>query len=188
MSLAYEDWKRFELLSGRLSFGDATSDEREVFNAEAGGWTAMCDRDEDHRIAYIVAVRDDMLQNMRGGVLQCDEHMTVEHVGLDSESGVILVFDRKLEGKLPPSFSIPEHKLNGEIVEAYGKPDDPGKDDSDRFVESCFHLAYDSIARMPELESMGFGLVCQMDGGADVSLLVNDMRDVVGFEMQRRRG
>ena len=187
MSLAYEDWKRFELLSGRISFGDAASDEREVFNAEPGEWTAMCDRDEQHRIAYVVAVRDDMLPSMRGGVIQCGEHMTIEHRSIDSD-GIFLAFDRRLEGKLPPSFSIPEHKLNADIVKAYGRPDDPGKDDSERFLESCFHLAYDERTDMPELESMGFGFVCQLGAGeVQLALLFNDMRDLVGFELQGRK-
>lgn len=185
MSLAREDWKRFDMLSGQAKIGDAAGSGDVICNVSGGEWVAMCEYDDENKIAYVAAMRDYLADMMSGGSVAIDG--THEEDAFDSKSGVVFIIDRKMDGHLPPGFKCPEHKLNPEIVERYGKPDDNGKSDNDRFIEAMFHLGRDHASRMPSLESLGCGAVFELGkGGVHVDLLYNAMRDVIGFEIQRK--
>ena len=185
MSLDKQDWKYFDVLSGQLSIGDAASGEGVVCNAENGSWVAMCEYDDDHRIKLVAAMRENMAALISGGKVEVEQG-TSEMVTFDSESGVVFMVDRKVKGNLPKCFEIPEGKLNKDIVEMYGRPNDEGKAEQDRFVESCFHMARDSDSSMPSLNSLMFGAVAELPRGEiSVEMLYNPMRDVIGFEIER---
>ena len=183
MSLAREDWKWFDVLSGQLKIGDAMNRDGVLCNAESGSWVAMCEYDDDNRISYVVAMRDFLANSMRNGKVEIEG--VAESDSFVSKSGTIFIIDRKAEGNLPKSFKVPDHRLNDELVKHFGKPDDDGKSQSDRFIECCFHLAKDGP--MPSLESLDFGAVFELSRGeVYVDMLYNRVRDVIGFEIGRK--
>lgn len=183
MSLAKEDWKRFDVLSGQLKIADVTDGEGVVCNAESGPWVAMCEYDDDNNIMYVAAMVESLADSMADGRVEVEG--VSESESFESRSGMVFFVDRKIAGKLPSAFRIPEDRLNDEIVKRFGRPDDSGKSQSDRFVESCFHLARDGS--MPTLESLDFGAVFELSrGGVYVDMLYNQVRDVIGFEIGRK--
>jgi len=184
MSLAHEDWKKFDVLSGQLRIADVTDGEM-IFNAENGTWVAMCEYDDDNRISLLVAMHEKVADEMSDGVVEMEG--VEEHTGFNSKSGVVFFADRKLGNKVPDWFKVNAERLNPDIVEMYGTPEDHGKTEEDRFIENCFHMARDCRVDMPVLENLGFGAVCELPRGElDIGVLYNWGRDAVGFEITRK--
>ena len=185
MSLSPQDWKRFDVLSGQLKVSDAAGDGELVLNAEVGTWVAMCEYDDDNRISMLAAMPERVADMMDGGVVEADG--CEERKDFSAGSGIVCISDRMADGKLPSGFKVPDYKLNPAIVERYGKPDDDGKSEYDRFIESCYHMSCDPRTDMPLLEEVGYGAVCDMRcTPLDVGVLYNRMRDVIGLEITRR--
>ena len=184
MSLYPGDWKRFDVLSGQLKIADA-SGEDVIVNAECGSWVAMCEYDDDNKVSIMAAMPEHLANEMEDGVVKLDG--VEEHCSISAKSGMVFIVDRKMDGKLPEWFHVPEHRLNPKIVELCGRPDDSGKEQRDKFIESCFHMGRDHRINMPTLENIGYGAVCEMAKGTlSVDLLYNRMRDVIGVEIARR--
>lgn len=187
MSFAYEDWKRFDLISGQLKISDAAGGDDVICNAQPGGWVALCEYDDSNKIRYVVSMRDFMANGISDGRVRAPNGSTYEHREFDSKSGLVFFVDRRMDNKLPENFDVPEHRLNPDIVDKYGKPSDDGKSELDKFIECLFHLGRDYRSKMPTLESIGFGAVCDMGiGSMDCELLYNDKRDVIGFEIHNK--
>lgn len=152
-------------------------------NVRPGDWLVMYERDDENRIVEVTAASSDI--GIEGGKFRPSGAMTVERESVDMPSGVLFCSDMKLGQALPKSYKVPERKLNMEIVERYGKPDDEGKSQYDRFLESCYHLCMDGDAKMPMCEGTPYGMVAWLDKGRSTfTFLKDEMRDIVGIDIR----
>ena len=78
MSLAHEDWKEFDLLSGQLKIADASGSGDVICNAQNGGWVVMCEYDDSNQICYVAGMRDFMAKGMAGGRVSAPKGSTAE--------------------------------------------------------------------------------------------------------------
>ena len=184
MSLCPVDWKRFDVWSGQLKIADASGGNL-IVNAENGTWVTMCEYNDEHKVTMLAAMPERVAHKMTGGRVELDG--VEESETIDAKSGIVFMVDRKLDGKMPSWFKVPDDRLNEQIVERFGKPDDDEKPQAEKFLECCFHMGHDYKTGMPTLENVGFGAVCElMRGQLNVNMLYNRNRDVVGIEVTRK--
>ena len=185
MSLAREDWRSFEVLSGQMVIGDPMKDEDGsiVIDAEGGEWVAMPRRDETHHIVGLAAMKRYVAEKVDMEDAPCirvSSEPTVKT--FETESMVVAAMDRAFCKEVPPTYSIPEQKLNDELLSVFGRPE--GKTGKERFVETCFHLGYEGRTKFQRVEPMDFGFVFgSAIKKAKVCILYDDGMDAIMFEI-----
>ena len=190
MSFAREDWKHFDILSGQISVIDPLADDSDVIaNAVQGDWVAFAQYDDDGNLAYVAAMMQEIAERSSDGVPVATGVATVETDSLPLESGFVAVSDRFFQRRLPEDFEIPDWKLNRMLIGRHGAPTDDGKSEYRRYAESCLHLGRNGDTGMARVEELGgVGVVFEFGGdGADVTLLYNRFRDVVGLEIGKKK-
>lgn len=189
MSLAYEDWKRFDNLSGQLMLGDPLHPESaEYINVQQGEWVAMCVREDDCNDMERVLMMRSWLADVVLRGKRCDIGGEPDHIMLDSisESGFMFAVDRWLGMRLAGDFKVPEHRLIPDIVERFGRPDDDGKEPETSFIESCLHMGRDACSGMPMVDEIPYGAAFEIgSGNVKVNVVLDKMRDAIGIEFVR---
>lgn len=202
MSVAVEDWKRFANLSGQIVVNDPLSDDDgAIANVQTGDWCAVALYSDSNSIERVIAMRDWLItQTLAEGDFAHDGRYRIGRYEIDSSTGIIFIVDRWMRDAIPRHFLVPRCKRSAKIIEMFGDIEDEGKSDSDRFVESCFHLCCDYEHDFPRLESIDYGVVFKLPKGKHmVDVLFDQNRDAVGImvsakgasigmEKEQRRG
>lgn len=187
MSMAPEDIKTFDVLSGQVTVADVGGRNTIIANAKAGEWRAFVDYDDDNMILHMAACcADELVDGLDS--FRIKSPVSIERRVISSESGIISMFDRHMHGHWPRGYELPDSMKNAELTDALGEPDAPGKSDARKFAELCSHLGRFSNGRsqMPRIESAGYGVAFDMGcGDVQVNLIMNEMRDMVGVEVVR---